>query len=296
MNELVTQNTGFMVINTLEDALKCADIIAKSSFCPKALAGKAGDVLVCMQMGQELGLKPLQSLQNIAVINGKPSVYGDALVAICRQCPDWEYMKEECINNVATCTVKRRNEPEIVCVFSEEDAKKARLWGKEGPWSSYPKRMLQMRARGFALRDAYPDLLRGMITAEEAGDYPKKDNSKIKGTTIEAKAETVPPPPDEDMPSFMQDKPVQLLSPEEVTMLADKMKQAGSDVGAICKHLKIASIHFIPKAKLPEMLGKLDGKIAAMNASKAEMKEFPLNANNCSSMNPEVAEFFEDEK
>jgi hypothetical protein len=32
--------------------------------------------------------------------------------------------------------------------------------------------MMQMRARGFALRDAFPDVLKGMITAEEAQDYP----------------------------------------------------------------------------------------------------------------------------
>jgi predicted ATPase len=52
------------------------------------------------------------------------------------------------------------------------DAKKAGLWGKTGPWSQYSKRMLQLRARGFALRDAFPDVLKGLVTAEEAQDYP----------------------------------------------------------------------------------------------------------------------------
>ena len=52
------------------------------------------------------------------------------------------------------------------------DAKRAGLAGKSGPWTQYPRRMLQMRARGFALRDAFPDLLRGLVTAEEAMDYP----------------------------------------------------------------------------------------------------------------------------
>jgi len=34
---------------------------------------------------------------------------------------------------------------------------------------------LQMRARGFALRDAFPDVLKGLLSAEEAGDIPWED-------------------------------------------------------------------------------------------------------------------------
>jgi hypothetical protein len=67
---------------------------------------------------------------------------------------------------------KRKNRKPVVAKFSVEDAKRAGLWGKQGPWSAYPKRMMQMRARGFALRDAFPDVLKGLISAEEAQDYP----------------------------------------------------------------------------------------------------------------------------
>ena len=51
----------------------------------------------------------------------------------------------------------------------------AGLWGKQGPWKQYPKRMLQMRARGFAIRDAFPDALRGMYMAEEVQDITEKE-------------------------------------------------------------------------------------------------------------------------
>ena len=50
------------------------------------------------------------------------------------------------------------------------DAKRAGLWGKSGPWTQYPDRMLLFRARGFALRDAFGDYLRGLRTVEEQGD------------------------------------------------------------------------------------------------------------------------------
>ena len=120
----------------------------------------------------ELGLQPMQAMQSIAVINGRPSLWGDAMLALVKAHPAFEWIKEECDGNVATCTIKRRGEPEVVQSFSLEEAKRAGLTGKQGPWTQYPKRMLQMRARGFALRDAFPDALRGVVSAEEARDTP----------------------------------------------------------------------------------------------------------------------------
>lgn len=169
----VSANNGFMIVQNLAQAKECAKIIASSGFCPKSFQGKPDDVLVALQMGSELGLKPMQALQNIAIINGRPALFGDAMVAVCRQAPNFEYIHEEYDekDNSYTCRAKRKGEPEFVQKFSEKDARLAKLWGKQGPWTDYPKRMLQMRARGFALRDCFPDLLRGIVDQSEAGDY-----------------------------------------------------------------------------------------------------------------------------
>jgi len=61
--------------------------------------------------------------------------------------------------------------------FSVKDARLAGLMNKAGPWKQYPKRMLQMRARGFAIRDAFPDALKGVITYEEASDLGSEGGS-----------------------------------------------------------------------------------------------------------------------
>lgn len=175
MTDLIkAEQKGFMQFNRLDEAHKYCDLIAKSSFCPTAFSGKAGDVLVAIQMGMELGLQPMQALQNIAVIKGRPSLWGDAMLAVCKAGSDFEYCHEtyDEETSTATCTVKRRGEPEQVRAFSKEDAILATLWGKQGPWTQYPKRMLQMRARSFALRDVFPHLLRGFTSAEEAQDIP----------------------------------------------------------------------------------------------------------------------------
>lgn len=179
MTQLAVKQEFSLLPTTFEQAEKYAQMIARSSFCPPGFKGNPGDVLIAVQMGNELGLKPIQALQNIAVINGKPSIYGDAMLALVKSHPDFEWLKEEGNELEATCIIKRRGEPEYKAIFTRKDAETAGLWGKAGPWKAYPKRMLQMRARGFACRDAFPDALKGFISAEEAQDYPTQE-PKIK--------------------------------------------------------------------------------------------------------------------
>jgi hypothetical protein len=174
--QLSTNNRGFAPTN-LTEAIQFSDMLASSNMVPKQYQGKPQDILVCVQWGFELGLAPMQALQNISVINGKPSVYGDAAMALVQASPVCEDVEEyfedtDKPNFVAVCIASRKGRKPVTVKFSVEDAKRAGLWGKQGPWSAYPKRMMQMRARGFALRDAFPDVLKGMITAEEAQDYP----------------------------------------------------------------------------------------------------------------------------
>jgi hypothetical protein len=174
--QLTTTNRGFAPA-TLTEAIQFSDMLASSSMVPKAYQNKPQDILVCVQWGYEMGLAPMQALQNIAVINGKPSVYGDAMMALVQASPVCEDIEEffegeGTTNPVAVCVAKRKGRKPVTAKFSVEDAKRAGLWGKQGPWQAYPKRMMQMRARGFALRDAFPDVLKGLITAEEAQDYP----------------------------------------------------------------------------------------------------------------------------
>ena len=157
---------------TFEQALTFSNYLADSDMVPKDFKGKPGNCLVAIQWGMEIGLKPLQAMQNIAVINGRPSLWGDAVIALVRPTPLCEYIIEEDDGRTATGKVKRRGEPEQSRSFSMDDAKAAGLLGKQGPWTQYPKRMRQMRARAFAVRDVFPDVLKGLPVAEEVMDTP----------------------------------------------------------------------------------------------------------------------------
>ena len=56
---------------TMTEAIQFSEMLASSNMIPKQYQGKPNDVLVCVQWGYEMGLAPMQALQNIAVINGK---------------------------------------------------------------------------------------------------------------------------------------------------------------------------------------------------------------------------------
>ena len=184
-----------LALATFDDAFRFAKMVASSEFAPKDFRGKPESCLLAVQHGSEVGLGPMQSLQSIAVINGRPSVWGDAALALVMGSPVCEYVRETVTGDgdamVATCEAKRRGYPQPTTVaFSVADAKKAGLWGKSGPWTQYPRRMLQLRARGFALRDAFPDVLKGLVTAEEAQDYPAAEPVR----TPQSKPQPTPEP------------------------------------------------------------------------------------------------------
>lgn len=180
---------------SLGEAREIATMIANSDFAPKDYKGKPENVIIAMQMGADLGLKPMQALQNISVINGRPSIWGDAALALAMPALDSfkEFVEGDGDKRVAVCVLKRKGWPdETRRTFSVEDAKKAGLWTKPGPWQTYPQRMMAMRARSWALRDSCADLLMGLSLAEEAMDFPNAIDTTASVSVEEVQAEADP--------------------------------------------------------------------------------------------------------
>lgn len=179
MNEVATQQDTFSLApRNMAEAMEFAKVIASSDMVPKHYINKPGNVLVAVQMGAELGLKPMQALQGIAVVNGNPTIWGDAMWALILSHPEYEDSTQDMTDTKCTVMLKRKNKSAVVSTFTMDDAKKAGLAGKQGPWQTAPKRMLQMRARAFACRDLFADALRGIKSTEEVRDYeelPERD-------------------------------------------------------------------------------------------------------------------------
>jgi hypothetical protein len=179
----------------LTEAIALSKLIANSDICPKDFKNKPGNVLIAMQMGAEVGLAPLAALQNVCVINGRPSIWGDSALGIVQVHPEYEWHTEQLEGSgddrVGVFVIKRRGQLAHESRFSVTDAKRAKLWGKEGPWQTYPDRMLKVRARGFGLRDKFADALRGLQIAEEVMDIPP-DTSPAKRKREEATLDMIP--------------------------------------------------------------------------------------------------------
>jgi hypothetical protein len=161
----------------VEQVFRLATAISKSGLAPSTMKDPE-KLVVAIMHGLEIGLPPMQSVQRIAVINGRPAIWGDALPALL-----WAKgfkLIETVTDGVATCTVVRPDGERITRSFTNADAKKAGLLGKPGPWQQYPDRMLQMRARGFAARDGAADVLAGLYVAEELADAPELIESSPK--------------------------------------------------------------------------------------------------------------------
>ena len=170
------RNVQAIIPKDLIETTMLAKTICASGLAPKGL-DTPEKITIAIMHGAELGLKPMMALRNIAIVNGRPSIYGDAAPALVRSSGVCEYIDERIEgtgdDRAAVCETKRKGETRpVIKRFSVLDAKKARLWNKSGPWSDYPERMLTMRARSFALRDAYADILGGLPLKEEAEDIP----------------------------------------------------------------------------------------------------------------------------
>ena len=179
-NAIAVREEGFLMKpKTLAEAMELAKLMATSTLIPASFKDKPGDILLCIQMGMEIGMNPFQALRSIAVINGRATIWGDAMLALVLASPVCEYVREEeSTSQRGVCRVKRKDDPqEHISVFTLEDAKRAGLLGKQGPWQQHTGRMLKLRARGFALRDKFADVLAGLVSYEEAIDYAPEETS-----------------------------------------------------------------------------------------------------------------------
>ena len=103
---------------TFDEAFRFANLIAESSLIPKEFQKSPANVLVAVQLGMELGISPMQALQNIYVVNGRPAIFGDLLPAIIIGSGLLEKFVEEGVAKEARCTVKRKGLAAITRTFT----------------------------------------------------------------------------------------------------------------------------------------------------------------------------------
>lgn len=190
--DIEIKDDGGLQFTRFGQVIEFAGYLERGQMLPKGMTKEQAAIAIIF--GAKMGIDVLASVQNIAVINGRPSVWGDAIGAIVQGSglleDEWEEEVGEGEGYKVRFHVRRKNRThEKVGEFGYADAKRAGLWGKPGPWTQYPKRMMLLRARAFAYRDAFPDVLKGIRVVEEEQDAPID-------VTVSAPpyAEQLPPP------------------------------------------------------------------------------------------------------
>lgn len=235
-----------IVPHSIEEVFRLAKAIAASGLAPNGMK-TAEQITIAIMHGMELGLPPMQSVQRIAVVNGRPTIWGDAVPALLWsrgfKLREWED------DTTSFCEITRPDGTKVERSFSDTDAKQAGLLGKSGPWTQYKRRMRQMRARGFAARDGAADVLGGLYMREEIEDTPPmRDVTPAKPPTME-----LPDIPDEapaepvDQAAVLRDIERALAS----TSPADVQKHYATAIMAMDDEGRTAAMEMIHEAMQP---------------------------------------------
>lgn len=208
MSELITQQNRVLlspIMATYGSIEAFCHKYANSEYCPPHLKKKEDEIQLMIAYGLSFGLHPFGAIKNVMIVNNIPSLYGDAVTAMCYATKElrklqveiietdeeltFEVNKKKAKNIIAKCYIRREGTEEITTSFSLKEAHEAGLLygtatdkrtGKpyqyaKDVWHKYTTRMLSWRAKTYAIREAFPDKLVGLTTFEEVIDYPDVD-------------------------------------------------------------------------------------------------------------------------
>ena len=147
-----------------------ARALASSSLLPDAYRKQPANVLIAIEYGQALGIRPIAALTGINVIKGRPTMSADLMASVVRQAG--HKLRVEQRGMSVRATLIRADDPEFQfhAIWDADRAQAAGLWGQAGPWSQYPEQMLRSRAITEVCRQGASDCLYGAIYAPEELD------------------------------------------------------------------------------------------------------------------------------
>jgi hypothetical protein len=212
MNQIATITRASTAVTailpqSIDEIWRIARMAVMGNMAPKSLVdGKEVDeaasaCAIAIMAGAELGLTPLMALRSYAVVNGRPSLWGDGIKAVVRQSGRCEYITSGGDLTKGWCESKRSDTGEVQRKeFTWEQAKKAGLNNKKGPWQEYPDAMMERRAVSRCLNDLYADVLGGIVSAEEAQDSTSLTDEPRGATPAAPPSPPSPPTIEHDAP------------------------------------------------------------------------------------------------
>lgn len=178
-------NVLAIIPQDIDQVWRMAGMAVAGKMAPKSLVdGKQFEdaqaaCAIAIMAGAELGLTPLMALRSYAVVNGRPSLWGDGLKAVVRQSGRCEFIRAGGDMTIGWCEAKRSDTGEVMRrEFTMVQAVRAGLDKKQGPWREYPDMMMERRATSRCLNDLFADVLGGVIDQQEAIDGEPLDGPR----------------------------------------------------------------------------------------------------------------------
>lgn len=213
--ELKVGEFGYIVPRNVEEAARMAQAVIAGKLAPSSYDNDPGKILLGIMSALEAGLPPLYGLRQIAIINNRPVIWGDAAMALVQSKNLIDEYHEEQIGTAPTTTdltkwpddygwrvtIKRKGQKgAYVGEFTVGMAKRAKLWlnPKKVPWMEHPDRMLKIRARAFPLRDGFADALAGLAIREEVEDMNIVEDDKHVAVSLSDEPQVIAPPMEDE--------------------------------------------------------------------------------------------------
>jgi hypothetical protein len=276
----------------LDNALRLAGELSKSSLLPEVYHGKPANVLVVMMKAHELGISALQGLTEMHVIKGKAVSSAVLKMALCLRRPEvcTYFTPVESTAEKAVFETHRAGAPKPVKLeWTYQQAIAAGLPSRNPTWKAHPQEMLRARCMSALATAVYPDLVQGLLTGDEAADTvdgivqnPASDIttvSKTEALTASLKAEkgattaTLPAGSPLKKMQIIEGKPTDAEF-EKVEVPKEPVKP--EEIAEVAKALKDAP----PQTPVSQMQPKPSSadmaKAKAAELAKAQLEKLPL--------------------
>lgn len=213
---------GGDMIHTVADLMQISEMLVKSGMLPQSIRTKEAAAVIILK-GREIGMPMMESFSLINVIQGKPTIAPQGMIALARRTREFEDMTISDDGETCTVTVKRKGQSPFVTKFSAKDAAAMQLAGKDN-WQKQPKVMRQWRAVAANFRITFPDVIGGMYTPEELGAIVDEDGEVIEGAAVEIPRNPEPTRAETDEPVTRETKIKQLRAVyvQESNLLAQR--------------------------------------------------------------------------
>jgi hypothetical protein len=176
---LPTVNVGLSNLQSFELAQRAAKLLSSSTIVPKEYVGNIANCVVALNMAARIGADPLQVMQNLIIVHGKPTWSSQFMIATVNSCGRFSALRYEFFGKQGTdewgcrawAVEKATGEKLIGTDITIGLAKKEGWYSKSGSkWQTMPQQMLMYRAGSWWARAYAPELSMGLHTADEMRD------------------------------------------------------------------------------------------------------------------------------